>query len=167
MAWMLFATTAHAYDVPTFAHHPKNPICAQDLSSVRVPMIRGVLGQPDGLVDRGLRPSLAYMQQEVCHCLPRNPRRQPAEILVQLHIRPNAGEVTLEYRVEPPWSRSVTRMMQCLGEPTLTVEPMDYRSDMITPEGRADEVLDYPVRLELWEEGVRRGRSQRSASSSP
>jgi len=58
------------------------------------------------------------------------------------------GEVTLEYRVEPPWTRPMERMVVCLGEPTLTVEPMPYVTDIFTKDGR-EEVLGYPIIFDL------------------
>lgn len=154
MTWMLFSTGAKAATYPT-EHPSKHPFCAQDLSDLRLPTTGGPLVPPEGLVERGLRPGLMHAQQEVCRCLPRRPGQQPSVIRVQLHIKPNAGEVRVEYRIDPPWSRTMSRMVECLGEPTLTVEPMRYVSDIITQDAQVEEVLGYPLIVELGEKIAR------------
>ena len=161
MTWMLFSGAAKAATHPTIRHHPDSPLCEQDLSDLRLPRIRELLVLPEGLEDRGLRPGLLHVQQEVCRCLPRRRSHQPSVIWVLLHIKPNAGEVRVQYHIEPPWTRAMSRMVECLGEPILTVEPMKYRSDIITEDGPLEEVLSYPIEVELGEDGVRKGRSQR------
>ena len=148
IACVLFTSPAAARAFPSFRLHSVHPICDQDFSDFRFPSLRGPFVPPEGLEERGLRPSLQYVQQEVCRCLPKRHRHQPSEIRVELHIRPNAGEVTLEYRVEPPWTRPMERMVGCLGEPTLTVEPMPYVTDIVTEDGR-EEVLGYPILFDL------------------
>ena len=160
MTWMLFSAKAEARHHLIIRHQPDRPLCEQDVSDLRLPVIRGILQQPEGLVDRGLLPSLKHIQEEVCRCLPRRPPRQPEYILVQLHIKPNEGEVKLEYVIATPWTRPQKRMMLCLGEPTLNVEPMKYGSDIITEDGPMDEVLGYPIEVDLGG-GVHKVRSRR------
>jgi len=150
MTWMLLSPQSEAGTYPSLRHHPKHPFCAQDLSDLRLPTTGGPLVPPEGLVERGLRPGLMHVQQDVCRCLPRRRRHQPSVIRVQLHIKPNAGEVRVEYRIDPPWSRTMSRMVECLGEPTLTVEPMRYVTDMVTEDAQ-EEVLGYPLIVELGE----------------
>ena len=109
---------------------------------------------PEGMIERGLRPSLLHIQREICRCLPQRQKHQPSHILARLAIQPNAGQIRVKYKTETPWTRPVNRMMECLGEPILSVEPMGYASDMITSEGRVEEVLGYFIMVELGEEGV-------------
>ena len=44
----------------------------------------------------------------------------------------------------------MSRMMACLGQPTLTVQPIRYVSDNVTKDGEK-EVLRYPLKVVLWE----------------
>ena len=159
--WVVLSGSAAAYDPPTLQNHAENSLCERDFSEMRMPLIRGIFSQPEGIADRGLRPAIERIQQEVCSCLPRWRRHHPNELWVQLHIKPNAGEIRLEYLIEPPWSRPIQRMLACLGDPTLTVEPMPYQSDMLTSDGRVEEVLGYPIRVLIGEDGVRRRRARK------
>ena len=83
------------------------------------------------------------------------PRRRHHQLTVRagLHIAPNAGEVTVRYRVEGPEGRAASRararMRQCLGQPTLQVEPLPYRTDMVTDDGPVEEVLVFPIQVNL------------------
>ena len=46
----------------------------------------------------------------------------------------------------------MTRMVACLGEPTVTVESFRYVSDMLNADGeRIGQILRYPVVLDLAE----------------
>ena len=159
-AWMLTAGTASAYDYPTLEHTPETPLCSSDFSTMRLPVIRGILQQPEGIADRGIRPAIDRIQQEVCRCLPRWRRNHPQELWATLHIKPNAGEIRLEYYLEPPWSRPTQRMLACLGEPTLTVESMPYSSDMLIDNKAVEESLGYPIRVLIGEDGVRKRRTR-------
>ncbi len=149
MTWMLFSTDAQANRFSSLRHHAKNPFCKQDLSEVQLPINSSPLVSPEGFVDRGLRPGILHIQKDVCRCLPRRKQHQPSLLSVQMHIKPNAGEIVLEYQADPPWSGPMSRTMACLGKPTLTVEPMRYVSDIITEDGRSEKALVYPVKLEL------------------
>ena len=62
-----------------------------------------------------------------------------------LHIKPNEGEVRVVYSISTPRSRAENRMVACLGEPTLKVTPMPYKSDMITEDGPMEEIFEYPI----------------------
>lgn len=152
---LLLSRPAQAFEYPTLQHHPDRPLCEQDLSTLRLPRLRAAWMMPEGFEERGLRPGLTHVRKEICRCLPRWRRQQPPEVRVLLHIKPNAGEVTVEYYIEPPWNRAQYRMLQCLGEPTLNVEPMPYYSDIITETGRAEEVFPYFILVDLGS-GVRR-----------
>ena len=152
--WALSAGRAEARGWAKLHHEPEAPLCEQDLTERRVPNVSGVLVPPKGMVERGLRPSLIHVQREVCRCLPRRVRNQPEQVLARLQIQPNAGKIQVKYQTETPWTRPVSRMMECLGEPSLSVEPMHYVSDMITQEGREEEVLGYAILVELGQEGV-------------
>jgi len=140
--FLLFMTLAHAAD-PRF--------CAQDLSGVPLSLREGPLMPQAHLMDRALRPGLTRFQQDVCRCLPKR-RHRPAVVEAQLHVNPNRGETTVKYRLARPWSPAMSRMVACLGEPTVTFEPFRYVSDMITEDGRK-EVFRYPLKVEF--EGVR------------
>ena len=130
----------------------RHPICKQDLSTVNIAPIHGLLAPPADAEERALRPGLVSVQADVCRCLPRRRRHQPDGVLARLHIAPNRGEVRVSYQLhtnaEP--ARAVGRMQACLGMPTLLVEPMPYRSDMLDGDGQPlDEVLVYPLLLKL------------------
>ena len=70
-------------------------------------------------------------------------------VRAELHIAPNQGNVSVAYRVDRPWSPPVARMLACLGAPTLVVDPLPYRSDMVTEDGPVDEVLVFPIVVDL------------------
>ena len=128
-----------------------HPICTTQLDT---PQRRSQLASrsawPGGLfVDGFIWPGILHVHQEVCRCLPRRKRHQPPIIRADLNISPNKGEVHVTYRIDGPQSRPTQRMMACLGEPTLSVEPMAYVSDMITQDGRAEEILVYPIKMVL------------------
>lgn len=155
-AFLLFSSgQVQAQRFPTLQNTAESPLCEQDLTERRLPGISGIFAQPKGIIERGLRPAAQHVQAEVCRCLPRRIRHQPLEVRVALHIEPNAGKIRVQYHIEPPWSRPMYRMVQCLGEPTLKVEPMAYASDIITAAGRAEELLGYFILVDL-EEGVHR-----------
>lgn len=151
LTWMLFSTNAEANRTPSFLRPNVNPFCKQDLSEAPLPINPSRLVSPEGFVERGLRPGLLHIQKEVCRCLPRRARDQPEILLIKMHIKPNAGELVLEYQTDPPWSGPTRQMMGCLGKPTLAVEPMPYVSDMITEDGPAEKALVYPIKLTLRE----------------
>ena len=156
IAFGFLTTPASARDVPRFWGLSAHPICQVDFTEFSFPPERGPLVPPEGWEDRGLRPGLLFVQDALCRCLPNRRRHQPDAVRVALQIRPNAGQITMEYGVEQPWSRPVERMMACLGEPTLTVQPMPYVTDIVTPGGPKEEVLTYPLLFEL-AEGAGRG----------
>ncbi len=130
----------------------RHPICVGDLSTVPLNM-HGLLMRPVGFEDRALRPGLLNVQADVCRCLPRRRRHHPDAVMARLHIAPNKGEIQVEYILQStgPRTRPQGRMVPCLGTPTLRVEPMPYRSDMRDANGSADEVLVYPILLQLTE----------------
>ena len=55
--------------------------------------------------------------------------------------------MNIVYRKFEDPNRAMNRMMECLGEPTIEIKPMPYVSDIITPEGRREAVLKYPIVL--------------------
>lgn len=126
-----------------------HPICSADLSELPLPGLSDRLWVPAGLEAGAVRPGLRHVQAEVCRCLPRRPDVQPAAVHARLHIRPNAGEMQVTYRVDAAADEETARLVACLGSPTLRVEPISYRTDMVTEDGPVDEVLVYPVRLDL------------------
>ena len=149
--WMLVSTGVEAGTSPTRERYPARLFCSRDLSEFPFPVRPSPLTSPEGLVEGALRPGLTRVQRDVCRCLPRRRRHHPPVISAWLLIQPNAGAVTVEYRLQRPWSRPMTGMVECLGEPTLTIQPMSYVSDMITEDGRVEEVLRYPLIVELGE----------------
>ena len=130
----------------------RHPICDSDLSTVSL-NIHGRLMRPVGLEERALRPGLLHVQADVCRCLPRRRRLHPDAIMARLHIAPNKGEVQVEYILQSigPHTHPQERMTPCLGHPTLQVEPMPYRSDMLDENGTRNEVLVYPILFKLTE----------------
>ena len=122
--------------------HQRHPMCAEDWSSEVEPRSK--------LMGRFVPPSIQHVQQSICRCLPKRRKKQPQMVRANLHIEPNKGEVRVVYDITPPWNRPVERMVACLGEPTLKLEPMKYVTDMIGKDGRPiKETLVYPVRIEL------------------
>lgn len=49
-------------------------------------------------------------------------------------------------------SRPIDRLLECMGEPKFTVEPMPYTTDIIHPDGRNAIVPRYPIWLHLRED---------------
>ena len=151
LALLLLAAPAAAETRPR-PPLPARAFCAHDLTAV--PLIRGTSPPaPAASRRRAIRPGLLHVQSELCRCLP--PRRRHHQLTVRagLHIAPNAGEVTVRYRVEGPEGRAASRararMRQCLGQPTLQVEPLPYRTDMVTDDGPVEEVLVFPIQVNL------------------
>jgi len=146
---LLIALPAMLLASPTATAKP-HPICKNDLS--KVPLnLRGRLMRPAHLEERALRPGVLHVQAEVCRCLPSRPRHQPDAVKAKLHIAPNKGEITVEYIIQSPEpdSRRMERMTDCLGHPTMAIEPIPYRSDMRDENGPIEEVFVYPVLLNL------------------
>jgi hypothetical protein len=142
---VLFTHGSVANGSPLFGLHTKHPFCETDMSTIELADFRDPLFSPLGLEQRAIRPGLRHVQQEICRCLPWWRRNQPSEVKSMLHIKPNEGEVRVVYSIATPRSRAENRMVACLGEPTLKVTPMPYKSDMITEYGPLDEVFEYPI----------------------
>jgi hypothetical protein len=143
----------------TMAHAAEPPFCAQDLSKLAMPA-GGTFINPEILQKRALRPGLLRFQEDLCGCLPWWSRSWPASVRASLHIDPNKGKVRVEYIVKRPWSRSIRRMMKCMGEPMLTFEPIPYVSDIVLPSGQRGAFPHYPLLVELDDERARKARSQ-------
>ena len=143
----------------TMAHAAELPLCAQDLSNLMMPA-GGTFINPEKLQKRALQPGLLRFQEDLCRCLPWWSRRWPASVRANLHIDPNKGEVRVEYIVKRPWSRPIGRMMKCMGEPTLTFEPIPYVSDIVLPDGQRGAFPEYPLVVDLDDERARKERSQ-------
>jgi hypothetical protein len=143
----------------TLAHGAEPPLCAQDLSNLVLPA-GGTFIDPEQLQKRALRPGLMRFQEDLCHCLPWWSRSRPASVKAHLHIDPNSGKMRVEYIVKRPWSRPIRRMMKCMGEPTLTFEPIPYVSDIVLPGGQRGTFPHYPLVVELDEERARKARLQ-------
>ncbi|HCH61303.1 MAG TPA: hypothetical protein DFR83_00765 [Deltaproteobacteria bacterium] len=134
------------------AHARPPHICAADLSTLPLePM--GLIEPPVRLEEHAVRPGLLRAQADICRCTPRRPRHRPSAVLARLHISPSAGTVRVAYTFDAPDGspRAAERMRRCLGMPTLTVEPLPYRSDMLVDGEPIDEVLVYPLKLVLTE----------------
>ncbi len=135
-------------------------ICRGDLSDTPFPVREGSWSHPKQWVDRALRPGLLRAQEDICRCVPRRRRLQPAEVSAQLRIDPNAGQMTVRYSIEPPLNPQVSQMLACMGQPKVTFEPIAYNSDIVYTDGR-EEVIRYPLRLVLKEEGDPSERAKR------
>jgi hypothetical protein len=142
---IIFSNWSVANAAPLFGLHSKHPFCETDISTIELADFRDPLFSPLGFEKRAIRPGLRHVQQEICRCLPGWRRHQPPEVKSTLHIKPNAGEVRVVYSIATPRSRAVNRMAECLGEPTLKVTPMPYKSDIITEDGPVEEVFEYPI----------------------
>ena len=93
-------------------------------------------------------PGVIRFKEQVCLCLPTRQRRRPPLVQAKLHVKPNEGQMKLEYQIDPPYNRALRRMVKCLGEPKWTVDPTPYVSDMINPDGtRVDETFVYPLEI--------------------
>ena len=134
------------------AHAQTPPICAADLSTLRLePM--GLLQPPLRLEEHAVRPGLLHAQADLCRCLPRRARHHPDSLLARLHIAPSAGTLRISYTIDAPAEapHATERMQHCLGAPTITVPPVYYRSDMLVDGEPIDEELVYPLRFNLTE----------------
>ena len=62
-------------------------------------------------------------------------------------MKPNLGQIRIEYAVKEDKTPQLDRMLACMGEPRLTVDPMPYRSDIVYADGREEVFPRYPIRL--------------------
>ena len=143
----------------TVAQAAEPPFCSQDLSDYPPPLAGGFA--PKHMRERAVQPGLLRLQEDMCRCLPGLPRNWPSLVKAYLHVDPNGGEMNIEYIIRPQGSRRVSRMYKCMGEPTLTFEPMEYKSDIVYPDGREEVFPAYPVVVDLEDVRARKVRSQR------
>ena len=64
-------------------------------------------------------------------------------------VKPNVGQIRIEYAVNEERTPQLDKMLACMGEPQLTVERMPYRSDIVYADGREEVFPRYPVLLYL------------------
>ncbi len=145
----------------TLFHAAEPPICSVDLSETSLNVRESPLRGPRDLASRAIRPGLLKTQEDTCRCLPNLRRNRPSRVKAMLHIEPNEGTMRMKYTVEPVGTPPIGRMLECLGEPELTFEPMHYVSDMIYSDGSRASVIRYPVLLELDNERPRKASAQR------
>jgi len=146
---VLRAAPANASGATRRTRSAARAFCALDLSDTPISQGSRRLFGPANLGEGAIRPGLLHVQDDLCRCVPWRRRHQPSVVRAELHIAPNRGHVTVAYRVEQPWSPPVARMVACLGAPMLVVDPLPYRSDMVTEDGPLDEVLVFPIVVEL------------------
>jgi hypothetical protein len=136
-------------------------LCSQDLSDYPLPMMGGPLSKPANFREGALRPGLLRLQDDLCRCVPRRSSKWPDIVIADLWVQPNKGTIRIEYTVKEQQSRQIDRMLECMGEPKVSVEPMPFQTDIIYTDGRAPVFPRYPVRVELADDRVRQRRSQR------
>ena len=133
----------------TLAQAAKLPFCTQDLSAYPLPQTGGPLSNPANFREGAVRPGLQRLQDDVCRCLPRRSSKWPDLGIAHLCVEPNKGSIRIEYLVKEQSSRQIERMLECMGEPKLSVEPMPYQTDIIYPDGRKPVFPRYPIWLYL------------------
>ena len=137
------------------------PFCSQDLSTFPLSLNGKDAWLPKNFKEGALRPGLMRVRDDMCRCLPRLLRHRPDMVKAALYIQPNKGKIRIEYTIEPPWSPQESRMLDCMGEPIMTVEAMPYKSDMVFADGREETFPRYPIWVELDNEPRRKARSER------
>jgi hypothetical protein len=93
--------------------------------------------------------------------VPRRSSKWPALVKAHLWVEPNQGKIRIEYLIDEEGTPSIDRMLECMGEPKFSVEPMPYQADIIHPDGRKPVFPRYPVWLYLKEDSEPDGRSKR------
>ena len=124
------------------------PICDADLTEVDLPG-RDRSWLPGNFMEGGIRPSLLRVQEDVCRCTPRRKGQWPEVVRASVWVKPNIGEIRIEYAVNEERTPRMDKMLACLGVPVLTVAPMPYKSDMVYPDGREEVFPRYPIWLHL------------------
>jgi hypothetical protein len=122
--------------IMTLAHAAKPPVCTQDFLAYPLPIQVGSLSKPANFGERAVRPGLLRVQDDVCGCVPRRSSKWPALVKANLWVEPNQGKIRIEYIIDEERTRSIDRMLECMGEPKFSVEPMPYQTDIIYPDGR-------------------------------
>jgi hypothetical protein len=137
--------------IMTLAQAAKPPVCTQDFSVYPLPIQVGSLSKPAHFGEGAVRPGLLRVQDDVCHCVPRRSSKWPALVKAHLWVEPNQGKIRIEYIIDEEGTPSIDRMLECMGEPKFSVEPMPYQTDIIHPDGRKPVFPRYPVWLYLKE----------------
>ena len=145
----------------TMAGAAKPPFCKQDLAAFPLPMMPGTLSKPANFGEGALRPGLLRLRDDLCRCVPRRSSKWPDIVIAHLWVQPNKGKIRIEYMVKEQQSQQIDRMLDCMGEPKFSVEPMPYKSDIILPDGQKPIFPRYPVWVYLKEHSEPEGRSQR------
>ena len=128
------------------AQAAKPSICSADLTEVVLPGgDRSWI--PDNFLEGSIRPSLLRIQDDACRCIPRRARQRPEVVAASIWVKPNVGQIRIEYAVNEERTPQLDKMLACMGEPQLTVEPMPYRSDIVYADGREEVFPRYPVLL--------------------
>ena len=143
--------------IMTLAQAAKLPFCTQDLSGYPLPWTGGPLSKPANFREGAVRPGLQRLQDDVCRCLPRRSSKWPDIVMAHLWVEPNKGTIRIEYIVKEQSSRQIERMLECMGDPKFTVEPMPYQTDIIHPDGRKAVFPRYPIWLYLKEDSEGEG----------
>ena len=132
------------------AQAAKPSICSADLTEVVLPGgDRSWI--PDNFLEGSIRPSLLRIQDDACRCIPRRARQRPEVVAASIWVKPNVGQIRIEYAVNEERTPQLDKMLACMGEPQLTVEPMPYRSDIVYADGREEVFPRYPVLLYMTE----------------
>ena len=140
--------------IMTLAQAAKSPLCTHDFSDYPLSPVGGPLSNPANFREGAVRPGLLRFQDDMCRCLPRRSSKWPDVVIAHLWVEPNKGKIRIEYMVKEQPSRQTERMLECMGEPTLTVEPMPYQTDIILPDGRKPIFPRYPIWLYLKDDSV-------------
>jgi len=151
---LLFLTMA-------LAQAARSPVCSLDFLDYPLPSTAGSAWMPRDFLEGAVRPGLRRLQEDVCRCLPRRPSRWPDVVMAALWVEPNKGKIRIEYTVEQEKTPQIDRMLQCMGEPKFSVEPMPYKTDIVYPDGREEVFPRYPVLLYLNDEPRSEERSSR------
>jgi hypothetical protein len=137
--------------IMTLAHAAKPPICKQDLSDYPLPGREKAYWMPKNFLEGAVRPSLLRLQEDACRCLPRRSSRWPHVIVGDVWTQPNQGKIRIEYTIKEDATPQLERMLECMGEPILVVDPMPYKSDIVYPDGREEVFPRFPLWLYVTE----------------
>ena len=128
------------------AQAAKPSICSADLTEVGLPG-----GErswiPDNFLEGVFGPVCFASRTMLCRCIPRRPRQRPEVVAASIWVKPNVGQIRIEYAVNEERTPQLDKMLACMGEPQLTVEPTPYRSDIVYADGREEVFPRYPVLL--------------------
>ena len=146
----------------TLAQAAKPSICKSDISTYQLPPAAGGLSGPAGFTEGAVRPGLVRVRDDLCRCVPRRKSKWPDLLKSNLWVRPNEGKIRIEYMIDEERTKHIDRMLECMGEPEISVTPMPYKTDVVYTDGRKYVFPKYPLWIYLSEEAATQSRSNQN-----